>query len=121
MSTEGYTCGPAFFATENNAFQFLGYRVNTSFGRINFTYKYSTLQDGLWHMVTITKDSSRNVNLYIDGQKVDTGVLGSDYDDTNGGVNMEFGGMSSMKLDNIRFYATSLSVEEIREIYNSER
>lgn len=105
---------------ESNAFEFLGGNYNSQcYYSIKYTYKYSTLQDGLWHMVTITKDTNRNVNLYIDGQKVDTGVLSGD--STSGGVNMEFGGMSSMKLDNIRFYATNLSLEEIREIYNSER
>lgn len=119
MDTYGSVKGPAFFATEDNAFQFLGHEYSSYGGAIDFTYKYSTLQDGLWHMVTITKDTNRSVNLYVDGQKVDTGVLGRD--DASYGVNMEFGGMSSMKLDNIRFYATNLSLEEIREIYNSER
>ena len=120
MSTTGNTYGPAFFATESYAFKYLGDSSTSSYySYVNFTYKYTTLQDGLWHMVTITKDTNRSVNLYVDGQKVDTGILY--YDDTNGGVNMKFGGMSSMKLDNIRFYAANLSLEEIREIYNSER
>ena len=116
--TDGRTTAPALIAKEANSFQFIsGYYYGDE--SINFTYKYTTLQDGLWHMITITKDSNYRVDMFVDGQKVDTGIVNSR--DNCDGVSMKFGGMSSMKLDNIRFYATNLSLEEIREIYNSER
>lgn len=121
LFTNGDITAPALIATEDNTFQFISgyfYYIESN-ESIDFTYRFTTLQDGLWHMITITKDSNRKVDLYVDSQKVDTGIA-SDVENCDG-VNMKFGGMSSMKLDNIRFYATNLSIEEIREIYNSER
>lgn len=50
--------------------------------------------------------------------KVDTGAT---YYTEADGINIQFGGSSSIKLDNIRFYAIDLTAEEILEIYNSEK
>lgn len=112
------TTGPSLFALEDGTLQF---RVGDgNYSLISFSYKYKPLQDGNWHMITLVMKSSGASDLYIDGMKVDTGACASTYRDTDG-INIQFGGSSSMKLDNIRFYAMSLTAEEILEIYNSEK
>ena len=76
LFTDGRTTAPALIAKEANSFQFIsGYYYGDE--SINFTYKYTTLQDGLWHMITITKDSNYRVDMFVDGQKVDTGIVNS--------------------------------------------
>lgn len=113
----GYVA-PSLFASENGIFQF---RVSSlSYDNsVNYTYKYSMMQDGKWHMLTVVAKSDKMVDLYVDGLKVDTGgytvVMHAD------GTGIRFGGASSMKIDNVRFYGTNLTSDEILEIYNSEK
>lgn len=115
-NSEGTLIGPGLQALENGCFRFLGGVYASHI--VDFSYQHRTLQDGKWHMVCITKNSSNNVDLYVDGIKVDTGYL--KYAETEG-LNIKFGGISSMYLDNIRFYGSNLTSEEIKEIYNSEK
>lgn len=115
-SIDGNLIGPGLQALESGSFRFLGGIYGSHI--VDFSYKHKTLQDGMWHMLCITKNSSNNVDLYVDGMKVDTGYLR--YDETEG-INIRFGGISSMYLDNIRFYGNNLTSEEIKEIYNSEK
>lgn len=115
---DGGYVAPSLFASENGIFQF---RVSSlSYGSsVNYTYKYSMMQDGKWHMLTVVAKSDKMIDLYVDGLKVDTGgytvVMHAD------GTGIRFGGASSMKIDNVRFYGTNLTSDEILEIYNSEK
>lgn len=108
--------GPSLFAQEDGTFNFrVGYYESHS---INFSYKYKAIQDGYWHMITLVLRNNKNADLYIDGMKVDTGA--SYYIETDG-INLQFGGTSSLKLDNVRFYAMDLTADEVLDIYNSEK
>lgn len=113
------TCGPALVATEAGNLQFCGGFFYYDTHKIEFDYKYKALQDGNWHMLAITKSVDLYVNLYVDGVKVDTGKLNTDLN--RFGVNLQFGGNSSFKIDNIRLYANCLKIDEITEIYKSEK
>lgn len=115
-NSKGLLIGPGLKALETGNFRFqCGVYLNYY---VDFNYKHRTLQDGKWHMICITKNSSNNADLYVDGIKVDTGY--QTYASADG-LNIKFGGISSMYLDNIRFYGTDLTSEEIKEIYNSEK
>lgn len=110
------TTGPSLFALEDGTFDFrVGHYDNHT---INFSYKYKAIQDGYWHMLTLVLKTNQTSDLYIDGMKVDTGA--ANYVETNG-INIKFGGESSLKLDNVRFYAIDLTAEEVLQIYNSEK
>lgn len=108
--------GPALIATESGNFQFIGGMYQSH--KIDYTYQHKILQDGKWHMIALTKNTDKDVDMYVDGMKVDTGRL---YYDSTIGLNIQFGGMSSYKIDNIRFYSANLTANEVQEIYNSER
>lgn len=119
-SGDDYIYGPALVALETGVFQFIGTSSSSGRNELDFSYKTKALQDGNWHMVCITMNSNGYVDLYIDGVKADTGKI-----DTYGsfrGNSIKFGGgVSSMYLDNIRFYGNNLTAEEVKEIYYSEK
>ena len=83
----------------------------------------NTIDDGLWHHVAFTRDASNNVNLYLDGTLVDSGVdtytltntqplrIGSSLSGVDGGRNFDG------NIDEVRFYNRVLSAEEIAQLY----
>ena len=88
-------------------------------------YSYNAIQDGKWHQVAVnavTTDDERYMELYVDGRKVDMAKfyafnvylqkfqIGSDS-----------AGVSIFKFDNIRFYNRSLTSEEAKMIYDTEK
>ena len=82
-----------------------------------FSYPLTNIQSGQWHHICVTLDipSYRNANkcLYIDGAYVDTMVGG----DAEGGYSVSM----TTKIDNIRFYNRTLSKEEVKTIFQSEK
>ncbi|WP_419082679.1 LamG domain-containing protein [Phocaeicola sp.] len=98
----------------------------------SFSYPFSSLQDGKWHMVAFTHiprgdGFSCEKRLYVDGKLVANceGVY-----DIPTSIKVQIGGdcdghyttsSADMKLDNIRIYDRVLEVEEVHTIYNLER
>ena len=79
-------------------------------------------------MLTFVSNKGQ-VDLYIDGVKVDTGTY--PYYSTDG-LKLMLGGstaeysygvsyQSSLKMDNLRIYGATLTGNQIMEIYNSEK
>lgn len=97
----------------------------------SFSYPFSSLQDGKWHMVAFTHipggdGASCEKKLYVDGKFV-ANCEGS-YDIPTS-IKVQIGGdcdghytssSADMKLDNIRIYDRVLEAEEINTIYNIE-
>lgn len=98
----------------------------------SFSYPFSALQDGNWHMIAVTHiprgdGFSCEKRLYVDGKFVANceGVY-----DVPSSIKVQIGGdcdghytsfSQNMKLDNVRFYDRVLDMEEITVIYNLER
>ena len=97
-----------------------------------FSYPFSTLQDGKWHMIGFTHipngdGFSCEKKLYVDGKFVANceGVY-----DVPSSIKVQIGGdcdghyssfSEDMKLDNIRIYDRVLEAEEMDAIYRLER
>jgi len=101
-------------------------------GATRFSYLFKAIQDGKWHLVTVTSkriDSGYECfkELYIDGVLVDTSkgtfegtecskiYIGGD----NDGHLQTY--TQNMKIDNIRFYNRKLDATEVLAIYNLEK
>lgn len=122
--SSNYVEGGSFYVSEDNEFLF-----KTNYNRqIEFTYKLNQIQSGSWHMLTFVSNKGQ-VDLYIDGVKVDTGTY--PYYSTDG-LKLMLGGstaeysygvsyQSSLKMDNLRIYGATLTGNQIMEIYNSEK
>jgi len=97
-----------------------------------FAYSASAIQDGKWHLITLTSyavtgNQISTNKLFIDGKLVDTISV---YSDNSSAARFQFGGngndprgdyATSMKLDNIRLYDRALSDEEVKIIYEAEK
>lgn len=135
LNKNGYASGnrPKVYlsATGKLIFDTYGRDVtNSQYWTPPFSYPLTDIQSGKWHHFCVTLDiaSYRNAEkkLYVDGVFVDTIV-----DDTCDisttkviiGGNAEGGYAVSMttKIDNVRFYNRTLSKEEAKAIYDSEK
>ena len=122
------------FATRTSSGKFELYSNNRGKPSLSysFSYPFSSLQDGKWHMVAFTHipggdGSSCEKKLYVDGKLVANceGVY-----DIPTSIKVQIGGdcdghytssSADMKLDNIRIYDRVLEAEEINTVYNIER
>ncbi len=97
-----------------------------------FEYSVSAIQDGKWHLVTVSatapqQNGTYTIKLYIDGKLTDT--LSSEAHYYSNATKFQFGGKGgyttdysiSMKLDNIRLYDRVLSDEDVKTIYEAEK
>lgn len=122
------------FATRTSSGKFELYsnnRRNPSLS-YSFSYPFSSLQDGKWHMVAFTHiprgdGFSCEKKLYVDSKLVANceGVY-----DIPTSIKVQIGGdcdghytsfSTDIKLDNIRIYDRVLRAEEVHTIYNLER
>lgn len=122
-----------FFAEPEGRGLGVGYDGRIGFLRgsseaLMFDYNSIDIQSSGWHHIAIVVRSSNRYGdtvfqLFIDGKKVDeqTGWYG--YDSSK----FQFGGTirkvpsMSFKVDNIRIYSRLLNINEIKQIYNSEK
>lgn len=120
-----YVEGGSFYMNEENEFVF---KTNEYDRKVEFSYKANQIQSDSWHMLTFVSNKNQ-VDLYIDGVKVDTGtapyystdglkvMLGGSTADYRYGISYK----SSLKMDNLRIYGSALTSSQIMEIYNSEK
>ncbi len=116
---KNYTA-PSVVVTEDVKFRFYTGYANYYNA---FSADMSNYQSGKWTMVTIVCEPTGGYKevkstLYINGRKVDSGISGTT--NASGGTAMIIGGDSPMKIDNIRLYSTTLTDNEVAEIYASE-
>lgn len=111
-----------------------GFRYYYIFLNPPHTFGISTdlVTDNVWHMVAVTIAGSE-LNLYIDGQLLETtldGSLDKAYNSVNQGIsiganrstqNTNIAGPYEGLLDNIRFYDRALSKEEVLDIYQAKQ
>lgn len=120
-----YVEGGSVYMNEDNEFVF---KTNEYDRKVEFSYKTNLIQSGSWHMLTFVSNKNQ-VDLYVDGIKVDTGT--APYYSTDG-LKLMLGGTTaeymygvsyktSMKIDNLRIYGAALTSNQIMEIYNSEK
>jgi hypothetical protein len=105
----------------NNKVQLI-YGNESSPGSSEFsTNVSSSLLDGNWHLLNITKypSSYYYYNLYIDGVYIENKVLSISY--SNNSVDMFIGKGFIGKMDNLRVYDRTLTSDEITEIYNAKQ
>jgi hypothetical protein len=114
----------------NGKFEFLAGDTFTDFSP--FSYGVSPIQDGEWHLVSITtilENYEWTMKLYVDGKLVDTLTqysynslkvskiqIGGDGD---GRINNAIA--TNMKVDNIRFYDRVLDAADVKAIYEAEK
>ena len=124
---------PRLVANDTEKFQFFG-RHDYSNGQYvpEFNFPYTSIQNDGWHHVAVTMaDINQNdieIKLYVDGT-----LKATDTDKINlksEGTQVQIGGnhegkidasMTTMKIDNIRFYQRCITAKEIKEIYESEK
>ncbi|MBO5843614.1 MAG: hypothetical protein J6Q96_01955 [Bacteroidales bacterium] len=110
-----------------NRIVFLG-RSYGSLKLLMFDYNSIDIQSSGWHHIAIVVRSSNRYGdtvfqLFIDGKKVDEQTGNYIYESSKfqfGGA-IEGAGSTSFKVDNIRIYSRLLNVNEIKQIYNSEK
>lgn len=109
---------------ESRNFQFRTAPYNSGL-HIFSNYNYSPIQQGEWHHIAIVvseDETNRDLLLYIDGKLTDRQswrYSGSNAIKFQIGNNSE--GIVSFKLDNFRLYNRSITQEEVKMIYNSEK
>ncbi|MCC8088409.1 MAG: carboxypeptidase regulatory-like domain-containing protein [Rikenellaceae bacterium] len=130
---------PRLAADSNGKFYF--YVQYDNFGNTpEFSYEYSNIQDGNWHMVTLTVEDkggypgSCEKKLYIDGRLIDT--ASDSYSQSSQGTptKMQIGGnnegkswngvkysATSMYVDNFRIYSRVLSASDVQSVYSADR
>lgn len=92
-----------------------------------FDYNSIDIQSSGWHHIAIVvrlNNYSDNVfQLFIDGKKVDEQTGWYRYDSSKFQFGGTIGGVRAMsfKVDNIRIYSRLLNINEIKQIYNSEK
>lgn len=100
--------------------------------QLSFDYNARNIQSSGWHHVALVVRSSNSnlFQLFIDGRKVDEMTGRYNYNSSKfhfgGGITTEY--INSMivpamsfKVDNIRIYSRLLNINEIKQIYNSEK
>lgn len=118
---------PRLIATADGTFRFYT-RYDNYDSTSAFVYEYTSIQSSEWHHIAVSMNNDVRT-LYVDGVRVDSnkescGGGGSECTKILIGGNNEgkyINDCISMKIDNIRFYQRSLSDEEIKEIYESEK
>ncbi|MCH5301885.1 MAG: carboxypeptidase regulatory-like domain-containing protein [Prevotella sp.] len=85
-----------------------------------FSTEMTKYQEGGWHLITVVKNASNIVLLYIDGVNVDTQTCS---DAASQGTSVTIGSedTDAMYVDNVRIHGTALSSDEITTIYNAEK
>lgn len=126
-------CYPRLVANLDNKFK---YNYNCIWVDVpitfNFSYSYSGIQDGEWHMLTVTckvvSENKTTIELYIDGVLVDTvnESYVAQHNHTSkiqigGNLDGEYSYYNSMKVDNIRFYSKGLDAKTVSAIYEYEK
>jgi hypothetical protein len=120
----------------NSSGKFIFYGANAR-GSEPFDYGISAIQDGKWHMVTLTVAASvywvdiydHTALLYVDGKQVDNNSVDGGMYSGDRGTKIQFGGnggyssemRTSMKLDNVRFYDRILSKNDVQAVYDAEK
>ena len=86
----------------------------------SFSTEMTKYQEGGWHLITIVKNASNILLLYIDGINVDTQTCSNA---TSQGTSVTIGAESTdpMTVDNVRIHGIALSSDEITTIYNAEK
>lgn len=124
-SLEGsYAQAPSLFVNSNTS-----PRIYYSGGyNEDFSFYLESYQSSGWHMITITAANKLGeVNLYIDGQKMDTKSVGGCRPNGN---KMQIGGNADsyfdawadpMMIDNFRVYRRCLSAKEVSSLYSEEK
>lgn len=119
---------PRLVTTANNTFRLFSRYDYYGESSPEFTYYYTSIQNGKWHHVTVTVNDAIRT-LYIDSVRVDShedeGIynpsecskiyIGGNNDDK---LETE---KTSMKIDNIRFYQRCITDDEVKKIYESEK
>ena len=91
-----------------------------SWSASTFSTDISRYQSTGWHYFAIVKNSADNLLLYIDGVLVDTQACSNS---VSAGMSITIGSANSdpMFVDNVRIHGISLSADEIKQIFNTEK
>lgn len=78
----------------------------------------SSVNDGQWHHIVGTKNSSGTVTIYIDGVAEDTGTDSEDFENTNTYIGYSTSDTFDGQIDDVKIWDTDLSNAEIAWEYN---
>ena len=119
---DNYNTAPSLFVTEDLRLKFYTGVSNYSSTNKIYSADMSNYQSGQWVMMTIVCEPSGNSilsTLYINGRKVDSGT--SDDGNAAGGTAMYIGGDYPLKIDNLRLYNSTLTDDDVVDIYLREK
>lgn len=132
--------GPTMYITSNNTLQFCSGPSNSNV--FTSLAPASLTSSGSWTMITVvvTEQSSYSTEgsatIYVNGVAMKSGKIYYDKSSGDSGTQMTIGGFyimnysfngnrymeaGPMKIDNVRIYSTTLTKDEIKTIYNSEK
>ena len=111
---------PSFYVNNKNQLT-----IHSGERYVNSSFSLSPYQSSGWHMLTITFNRTNNqILVYMDGQRVD--AITATYIESQG-ESMTLGGSISnswadpMIIDDVRIHSVTLSDEEVKTIYDSEK
>ena len=98
------------------------FRVATSTSG-NQTFNTGTMSSSTWYMLSLTRDSSNDVRLYLDTTESSTGAINMTGDFELGKIGARDVAPSNFwdgLMDNVRYHNIALSSAQITQIYNAE-
>lgn len=106
--------------TNNNRFYFrILSKGNTAIFNVGFgahTYGTKTI-DANWHHLAVTTESDgKTINIYVDGIKTNTGTEQNTFTIAGNFILLDY---FIGKISDFRFYRTTLSEDDIKELYNT--
>ena len=111
---------PSFYVNNKNQLT-----IHSGERYVNSSFSLSPYQSSGWHMLTITFNRTNNqILVYMNGQRVD--AITATYIESQG-ESMTLGGSISnswadpMIIDDVRIHSVTLSDEEVKTIYDSEK
>ena len=111
---------PSFYVNNKNQLT-----IHSGERYVNSSFSLSPYQSSGWHMLTITFNRTNNqILVYMNGQRVD--AITATYIESQG-ESMTIGGSISnswadpMIIDDVRIHSVTLSDEEVKTIYDSEK
>jgi hypothetical protein len=97
-------------------------KVSFQQGGSDLVLSTAIVTNGIWHLITATKDASKNVILYVDSVSQGSVSNNSAYSATTTIVGSDWNGdIMNGKVDDVRIYNRALSSDEVATLYQGSK